>query len=71
MGLYTMTWSIAAVAGPAIGTWIYERDKATVWHLSLAMAVIVLIGFYVFERCLRKSKGPNGHQHSKEQQELS
>ena len=48
MGLYTMTWSIAAVAGPAIGTWIYEHDKAMVWHFSLAMAFLVLIGFYMF-----------------------
>ena len=62
MGWYTMTWSIAAVVGPAIGTWIYERDKAQVWHWAMVMAFVVLAGFYVFDRVMRKRDLPQTKQ---------
>ena len=55
MGWYTMTWSVAAVVGPAIGTWIYERDKAQVWHWAMVMAFVVLAGFYAFDRAMAKA----------------
>ena len=51
MGMYTVTWSIAAVLGPAAGTWLYEIDRNLVFHFSIVVALLSLAGFYIFARC--------------------
>lgn len=59
MGYYTMTFSIAAVAGPFIGSYCYEIDKALIWYVSFGIGCVVWIGFtimYFFERALLKKR---------------
>ena len=54
MGWYTMSYSLAFIAGPAIGGVLYEYNKATVWYLSIAVGFIVLIGFWLLNAKLQK-----------------
>ena len=45
MGWYMVMLAAATVIGPAIGSAIYQRNPNAVWYASLAVGVMVLIGF--------------------------
>ena len=40
-GLWVLTWSIAMLAGPSLGTWIYSRNPGALW---ITCAVVGLFG---------------------------
>jgi MFS family permease len=40
-GMWVLTWSIAMLAGPSLGTWIYARDPGVLW---ITCAVVGLFG---------------------------
>lgn len=45
MGWYMVVLATATVAGPAIGSAIYQVNAAAVWYVALAVGVAVLVGF--------------------------
>jgi len=46
MSWYAMTYSLAAVIAPLVGTSIYNFDPHLLWYLSIGVGVFALIGFY-------------------------
>ncbi|MEO1084991.1 MAG: MFS transporter, partial [Acidobacteriota bacterium] len=45
MGLYTMTWGLAFIVAPALGSWIYEAwSPQALWWVMLALAVATFFG---------------------------
>ncbi|HEX6096846.1 MAG TPA: MFS transporter [Thermoanaerobaculia bacterium] len=39
MGLWHSTWSAGMVLGPAMGTWIYERNPLVLWWICFALGI--------------------------------
>ncbi len=56
MGWYSMTYSIACVVGPVLGSAIYEYNRDLVWDLSLIVGFVIMIGFYFFIRAAEAEK---------------
>ena len=54
MGWYSMTYSVACMIGPVLGSKIYEFDHDLVWHLTMGIGVIVAIGFWLFVRATER-----------------
>lgn len=50
MGWYSMTYSVACVVGPVLGSAIYEYDRDLVWDLTLITGFVIMVGFYFFVR---------------------
>ena len=46
---YMITFSIAAVLGPAVGASVYEIHDELIWYLSFAAGAVVIAGFYGLE----------------------
>ena len=53
MGWYTMSYSLAFIAGPAIGGHIYEYDSSLLFYLCIAMGVVVFFGFALLSKFTR------------------
>jgi MFS family permease len=49
IGLYTMSISISFVVGPIIGSWMYAFDHWLFWKVSLAIGVLVLLGYHALD----------------------
>jgi MFS family permease len=45
MGWYMMTYSLAGVSAPAVGGAIYQYDRQLLWHMSIGLGIVVLVGF--------------------------
>ena len=46
MGAYTVSFSVAFIAGPALGTWAYQLGGGElVWGICGRLAIVVWIGF--------------------------
>lgn len=46
MGWYAMTFSLASIIAPLVGTAVYEIDHDLFWYASLAVGCFGLVGFY-------------------------
>ncbi|MCG8461362.1 MAG: MFS transporter [Holophagales bacterium] len=52
MGLFTMSWGVAFIAAPAVGTWVYERlSPETLWVL---LGVLGFVGWAACELLRRR-----------------
>ena len=40
MGMYSVAWALGMLAGPAIGTLVFERNPAALWSACLLLGVI-------------------------------
>lgn len=56
MGWFTITYSLAAVIAPTLGGAIYAQDQDLFWYFGLAIAVVVLFGFYALAGRLRRER---------------
>jgi MFS family permease len=54
MGWYMVMFAVASVLGPAIGGAIYQVDPNAVWYVSLAVGVLVLLGFQLLALRMRE-----------------
>lgn len=50
MGWYAMTFSLASIIAPMVGTAVYEFDRDLLWHASLGVGVFALLGMYGLAR---------------------
>ena len=57
MGLFTMTYSLAHIVGPPLGTQtVYYFGFETLWNLMGAMSLVSVIGFlYLKKRMTKKA----------------
>ncbi len=56
MGLYTMAFSIAFVAAPVTGTWIYSNfGPDSLWHVITALGIVLALAFMALRRSLELS----------------
>jgi len=60
MTWYTMVGCIAAVLGPGIGSFIYERNPDWLWGVASIVGVIVLGGFLLLDRTIKLEEQPRG-----------
>jgi predicted MFS family arabinose efflux permease len=57
MGLYTLSYSLAFAVGPALGTWIYDRQGATALAAACGVSGLVLwLGFTRLARTASASR---------------
>jgi MFS family permease len=54
MGWYMVMFAVASVLGPGIGGAIYQVNPNAVWYVSLAVGVLVLIGFQLLALRMRE-----------------
>jgi predicted MFS family arabinose efflux permease len=54
LGWYTVMFSIGSVLGPVIGSSIYGVSRDAVWLASLGVGVVVLAGFHILDRSMRR-----------------
>jgi MFS family permease len=54
MGWYMVMFAVASVLGPGIGGAIYQVNPNAVWYVSLAVGVLVLIGFQLLALRVRE-----------------
>jgi MFS family permease len=40
MGMYSVAWALGMLAGPALGTFVFERNPAALWSACLLLGVI-------------------------------
>lgn len=59
MGWYTMSYSLAFIAGPAVGGFIYQTNKSLVWYVALALGALVLLGFLTLNKKLERDNELN------------
>lgn len=52
MGWYAMTFSLACIIAPVVGTAIYEHNRTLLWYGSIVIGMFTLVGFYWLERSL-------------------
>lgn len=52
MGWYAMTFSLACIIAPAIGTYVYDHNRNWLWYGSICIGLLTLIGFYWLARAL-------------------
>jgi MFS family permease len=58
LGMYTMSYSLGFVFGPASGAWIYETWGATqLWICAGCLGILVILGFLVMEQILKREAG--------------
>jgi len=55
MGWYTMAYAVAFIIAPTAGGFIYEGNPHLVFYLAIAVAVVVLGGFFLLGRHLEKN----------------
>ena len=60
MGWFAMTFSLASVIAPLIGTAVYEIDRDLFWYASLAIGGFSLIGFYWLAARIGSERRPEG-----------
>ncbi len=57
MGLFTFTFALALVIGPALGTWIYETyNPIILWNGIGFMGVLIWFGFVLLYWLLKNEK---------------
>ncbi len=56
MSWYAITYSLAAVIAPLMGSIIYESTPDLFWYLSNGIGLFVLIGFYFLSASVEKEK---------------
>ena len=56
MSWYAITYSLAAVIGPLLGSVIYGADPDLFWYFSNVIGVLVLIGFYLLAASVNREK---------------
>ena len=54
MGWYMVMFAAASVLGPGVGAAIYQVNPEAVWYASLAVGVVVLIGFQLLAIRMRE-----------------
>ena len=57
MGLYMLSFSLAFVVAPLVGTWVFENFGArAIWYLCGLTGIPLWLGFYVLSRIERRSR---------------
>ena len=49
MSYYTMTYAVASILAPALGTAIYQIDRNLIWYVSIGIGLLVLGGYYALD----------------------
>jgi predicted MFS family arabinose efflux permease len=59
MGLYMLSFSLAFVAAPLIGTWVFDRfGPRAVWYACGLTGIPLWLGFHALSRIERRSREP-------------
>ena len=57
MSAYSMTYSLAAIIAPPMGTYLYQINPHLLWGVAYVIGAVVLIGFYRFASLEEFSSG--------------
>ena len=57
MGMFTFTFGLSFVLGPALGTYIYEKfGPENLWYSCGVLGIAVCLGFFTLNNYLKKLK---------------
>lgn len=63
MGMYTLSFSLACVIGPLLGTWVYQQfGPKTLWYGCGVVGVLLWAGYYGLNRVIARERSTKFHE---------